>query len=50
VWLFSLAAGFRIHACEGYDSESKGKVEACVKYAKQNGLYGESFANWNDLE
>ena len=47
---YATAAGFRIHACEGYDPESKGKVEAGVKYAKQNGLYGESFANWNDLE
>jgi len=27
----SIAAGFRIHACEGYDPESKGKVEAGVK-------------------
>ena len=47
---YATAAGFRIHACEGYDPESKGKVEAGVKYAKQNGLYGESFAHWNDLE
>ncbi len=47
---YATAAGFRIHACEGYDPESKGKVEAGVKYAKNNGLYGESFANWNDLE
>jgi len=47
---YATAAGFRIHACEGYDPESKGKVEAGVKYAKQNGLYGESFANWTDLE
>ena len=47
---YATAAGFRIHACEGYDPESKGKVEAGVKYAKQNGLYGESFANWADLE
>ena len=47
---YATAAGFRIHACEGYDPESKGKVEAGVKYAKNNGLYGESFASWNDLE
>jgi len=47
---YATAAGFRIHACEGYDPESKGKVEAGVKYAKQNGLYGESFAHWADLE
>jgi len=47
---YATTAGFRIHACEGYDPESKGKVEAGVKYAKNNGLYGESFASWNDLE
>ncbi len=47
---YATTAGFRIHACEGYDPESKGKVEAGVKYAKQNGLYGETFADWNDLE
>ena len=49
---YATAAEFRIHACEGYDPESKGKgkVEAGVKYAKQNGLYGESFASWTDLE
>jgi len=47
---YATTAGFRIHACEGYDPESKGKVEAGVKYAKQNGLYGETFANWTDLE
>lgn len=47
---YATAAGFRIHACEGYDPESKGKVEAGVKYAKHNGLYGESFAQWSDLE
>ena len=37
--------GFRIRACEGYDPESKGKVEAGVKYVKQDGLYGETFAD-----
>ena len=47
---YATAAGFRIHACEGYDPESKGKVEAGVKYAKHNGLDGESFASWHALE
>jgi hypothetical protein len=47
---YATTAGFRIHACEGYDPESKGKVETGVKYAKQNGLYGERFARWDDLE
>jgi len=43
-------AGFRIHACEGYDPESKGKVEAGVKYVKGNALYGEVFESWSTLE
>jgi transposase len=47
---YATAAGFHIRACEGYDPESKGKVEAGVKYVKHNGLYGETFADWHDLE
>ncbi len=47
---YATAAGFRIHACEGYDPESKGKVEAGVKYVKNNALYGETFADWPTLE
>lgn len=47
---YATAVGFRIQACEGYDPESKGKVEAGVKYVKQNALYGEAFADWDDLE
>ncbi|MCP4824039.1 MAG: IS21 family transposase [Shimia sp.] len=47
---YATAAGFRIHACEGYDPESKGKVEAGVKYVKNNALYGESFADWCAVE
>jgi len=47
---YATAAGFHIRACEGYDPESKGKVEAGVKYVKHNGLYGEDFAHWRDLE
>ncbi|MDZ7810092.1 MAG: IS21 family transposase [Arhodomonas sp.] len=42
---YATTAGYRIHACEGYDPESKGKVEAGVKYVKQDALYGETFAN-----
>ena len=55
---YATEAGFTIGACEGYDPESKGKVEAGVKYVKQNALYDESFrdeshlhdylANWLD--
>lgn len=40
---YATTAGYRIHACEGYDPESKGKVEAGVKYVKQDCLYGEVF-------
>jgi transposase len=47
---YATYAGFTIRACEGYDPESKGKVESGVKYVKFNGLYGETFANWSDLE
>jgi len=47
---YATHAGFRIHACEGYDPESKGKVESGVKYVKQNALYGEQFADWSELE
>lgn len=47
---YATAAGFRIHACEGYDPESKGKVEAGVKYVKHNALAGEVFDDWHHLE
>jgi transposase len=47
---YATGAGFHIRACEGYDPESKGKVESGVKYVKQNGLYGESFKDWKSLE
>ncbi|WNK20296.1 IS21 family transposase [Halomonas piscis] len=46
---YATTAGFRIHACCGYDPESKGKVEAGVKYAKQDAFYGESFRDEADL-
>jgi len=47
---FATYAGFNIRACEGYDSESKGKVEAGVKFVENNGFYGEEFANWGELQ
>jgi len=46
---YATAAGFRVHACEGYDPESKGKVEAAVKYVKQDCLYGETFIDHQGL-
>ncbi|MBK8639477.1 MAG: IS21 family transposase [Chromatiaceae bacterium] len=47
---YATTVGFRIRACEGYDPESKGKVEAGVKYVKQDALYGETFADFPALE
>ncbi|MCA1772308.1 MAG: IS21 family transposase [Halomonas sp.] len=46
---YATTTGLRIHACEGFDPESKGKVEAGVKYVKQNCLYGETFTNESAL-
>ena len=46
---YATAAEFRIRACEGYDPERKGKVEAGVKYVKQDALYGESFTDWSEM-
>lgn len=42
---YATTVDLRIHACEGYDPESKGKVEAGVKYVKQDCLYGEVFGS-----
>lgn len=42
---YATTAGFRIHACEGYDPQSKGKVESGVKYVKRDCFYGEYFAS-----
>jgi len=46
---YATVVGYRIHACEGYDPESKGKVESGVKYVKGNCLYGEEFKDRDDL-
>ena len=51
VWLnekfhqFALKSGFEVRVCEGYDPESKGKVERVVQEVKQDFLYGEYFNN-----
>ena len=47
---YATLVGYSIRACEGYDPESKGKVEAGVKYVKNNALYGETFASFADLQ
>lgn len=36
--------------CEGYDPESKGKVERAVQYVKKDFLYGEYFSDINALK
>ncbi|MCF7911986.1 MAG: IS21 family transposase [Candidatus Cloacimonetes bacterium] len=49
VWLnekfhqFALKSGFEIRVCEGYDPESKGKVERVVQEVKYDFLHGEYF-------
>jgi len=53
---FRLASGFEVYLCRGADPESKGKVEATVKYFKNNfaknrqfidtDMWNESFGEW----
>jgi len=40
---------FDIRVCEGYDPESKGKVEAGVKYVKNDFFYGEEFSSTEEV-
>jgi transposase len=47
---YTTAAHFDIRVCEGFDPESKGKVEAGVKYVKNNFFYGESFDSFKTLK
>lgn len=55
VWLnekfhqFALQSGFEVRVCEGYDPESKGKVERVVQEVKEDFLYGEYFDNIEDV-
>ena len=42
--------GLDVRVCEGYDPESKGKVEAGVKYVKGDCLYGDTYASWSALK
>jgi len=46
---FALKYGFRIRVCEGYDPQSKGKVERFIGYVKQDFLYGDYFADTASL-
>ncbi len=55
---FRLSSGFEVYLCRGGDPESKGKVEATVKYFKNNfaknryftniDIWNESFEDWLD--
>lgn len=46
---FALKAGFFPHVCEGYDPQSKGKVERCVSEVKHGLLYGQRYSDMDDL-
>jgi len=46
---FALQHGFRIRVCEGYDPESKGKVERFIGYVKSDFLYGDYHADVSSL-
>lgn len=46
---YATYARFDIRVCEGFDPESKGKVEAGVKYVKNDFFYGEEFASQAQL-
>jgi len=47
---YASQVGIDIHVCEGYDPESKGKVEAGVKYVKGDCLYGDRFTDWSGVD
>lgn len=47
---YATTAGFDIRICEGYDPESKGRVEAGVKYVKRDFFYGDDFKSSEDLQ
>jgi len=46
---FALKSGFEVRVCEGYDPESKGKVERVVQEVKKDFLDGEYFNNIKDI-
>ncbi len=46
---YATSAGYDLRVCEGYDPESKGKVEAGVKYVKGDFFYGEEFTSRSAL-
>lgn len=46
---FAMQMGFQPNICEGYDPESKGKVERSIRYIKENFFYGNQFKNINEV-
>ncbi len=46
---YATRMSFNPWVCEGYDPESKGRVEAGVKYIKNDFLYGGEFNDFADL-
>ena len=46
---FALQYEFLPVVCEGYDPESKGKVERSIRYIKDSFLYGDVFSNIESL-
>jgi len=49
-YYYASRIGMDIRVCKGYDPESKGKVEAGVKYVKGDCLYGDSFTDFAGLQ
>jgi len=47
---YATTIGTEVRVCEGYDPESKGKVEAGVKYVKNNFFYGEEFESFAEVQ
>lgn len=46
---FAMQMGFQPNICEGYDPESKGKVERAIRYIKEDFFYGSQFKNIDDV-
>ena len=46
---YANSIGFHPHVCEGYDPQSKGKVERCIQEVKQGFLYGTKFHDIVDV-
>ena len=47
---YATVARFDIRVCEGYDPQSKGKVESGVKYVKNDFFYAEEFMSFKELK